>query len=333
MIAALYRSWLLRAPLPFLGVPLLFILFAWVPGSDGASLNDFFLSGSNLRFVAVQSVVVAMAAIGMTVIITSGQIDLSAGAQIVFYATLGVVAVAHWSLWGIAVVLLAGALGGGLNGWLVGVLQSGSWVATLAASAFFLALAELLPSVPMGGYNPWMAVFPSPAWLLVAPGVWLTLGVGAVVWVVLHTTVYGRQLAAVGCDEAAARLCGVRVNRVRLWTFALAGLLFALAGLLAQAGGSSAERGEAMFWELDVIAAVLLGGTPLRGGRACLPGTLAGAFFLALLRNGVWQAGWPPGVAELAVGAAIVLALVWERFRRAHQHAAPAPEWLETAPQ
>ncbi|HWL53546.1 MAG TPA: ABC transporter permease [Chthoniobacteraceae bacterium] len=329
MIAALYRTWLLRAPLPFFGVPLLFFLFAWVPGGDGTLLSEFLLSDGNLRFVAVQSVVVAMAAIGMSAIIASGRIDFSAGAQMVFYATLGAAVAARSPVPAVAGVLVAGAVGGTLNGWLVETLQSRSSVVTLAVGALFLALVELLPPVPIGEFSPWMAVFPTPGWLVVAPGVWLTLGVAALVWLLLQTTVYGRQLLAVGSDETAARLCGVRVRRVRLWTFALAGLLFALAGWLAQAGGSSAERGEAMFWEFDVVAAVLIGGTPLRGGSVSLPGTLAGAFFLSLLRNGVWQAGWPPAVAEVAVGGSILLALAWERFRRAHQHAPAAPAWLE----
>ncbi len=329
LVSTLYRTPLLRAPVPLLGLPLLLVAFAMLQGSDDLPLRTFFLDFGNFRFIAMQSVVVAIGAFGMTLVIASRGIDLSGGAQILFYAALtGVLATS--SLWlGVALSLGLGLLLGGAIGWAISRSGAPAWLVTLAAMACYLGLLRTLQPPPPGTVHPWMAVYPSPWWIGVAPGAWLMLFLAVALAFIVRQSVWGRHLLAIGADEEGARLCGVRVTPTRSLVYAVAGGLFALAGVMQMAAGSGNDPHRMAWLEIDMIAAVLLGGTPVNGGRASLFGTLLGAFFLAVLRNGVWQAGWPPAIAELAIGFSILLAIAWEHHRRHHQYAPPMTGWLE----
>ena len=129
-------------------------------------------------------------------------------------------------------------------------------------------------------------------------------------------SVFGRHVYAIGSNEAAARLCGIRVPLVKLWIYALAGLLFGFAGVLQFARLTQGDPTVAVGLELDVIAAVVLGGASLSGGTGSVLGAMIGALIMAVLRNGSNQMGWPNYAQEIIIGAVIVLAVGMDRLRQ-----------------
>ena len=154
----------------------------------------------------------------------------------------------------------------------------------------------------------------SPTWL--APAVWVTLAVGVAAAVVLNWTAFGRRTFALGSNELAARLSGVRVNRQKFYLYTLGGLFAGLAGLLTFANMREGDPTASAGIELQVIAAVVVGGGSLMGGQGSILGTLVGAFMLTCLVNGCTLAGWENYVQEIAIGAIIVLAVALDYFRR-----------------
>ena len=152
--------------------------------------------------------------------------------------------------------------------------------------------------------------------MIVAPGVWILLGLAAATAFLLHRTVFGRHLLAVGGNEAAAKRCGIAVGRVRLFSYLVAGTFAGIAGLLQFARLQSGDPTVAIGLELDVIAAVVIGGASLSGGSASVLGTLAGAVMIAYLRNRCAVLGWPNHVQEMIVGHIVILAVAVDLWRR-----------------
>ncbi len=172
-------------------------------------------------------------------------------------------------------------------------------------------------NVPPTWVNELAVTFPTPAWLLVAPGVWLTLLLAIVMTVVLARTVFGRRVFAIGSNEAAARACGVATNRVKVAIYGLAGLFFGLSGVMQMSRLRQGDPTVAIGTELDIIAAVVIGGGSLAGGEGTIAGAMVGALTMAFLRNGTQQMGWPNYIQEIIIGIIIVLAVAADRVRRA----------------
>jgi ribose transport system permease protein len=316
-------SWLrantrwLRALGPFLGLALVIAVFAII-GGDPAR----YLSPSNLRIVLTQTVIVAMGAIGMTVIIISGGIDLSVGSSV---ALAGVVtATALRGGWPAALALLAGVLVGGLvglvNGLAITRLRVVPFIGTLGMLGVARGAAKWVAdqqtvNIPPTWLNELAATFPARAWMLVAPGVWIALGLAVLVAAVLRRTVFGRHLFALGSNEAAARACGVAIDRLKLSLYALGGLFFGLAGVVQMSRLRQGDPTVAVGVELDVIAAVVIGGGSLAGGEGSVLGSLIGALVMAFLRNGCQLMGWPNFIQEIMIGIVIVLAVAADRLR------------------
>jgi ribose/xylose/arabinose/galactoside ABC-type transport system permease subunit len=170
--------------------------------------------------------------------------------------------------------------------------------------------------------KPWwfgrvMAMEPSPSWLLVAPGVWILLGLSLVLAVVLRNSLLGRYVYAVGSNESTARLCGVNVPLLKVSVYILAGLLTGLAGVfqfIQLNGTGDPVTAEGM--ELQVIAAVVIGGASLSGGEGTVLGTLIGCLIMSVLNNGCVHAGIPNASQDIIIGAIIVAAVTLDRFRR-----------------
>ena len=133
--------------------------------------------------------------------------------------------------------------------------------------------------------------------------------------VVLRFTVFGRQLYAVGSNEAAARLCGIRVGWTKLAMYGLGGAFFGLAGVFSAARLTQGDPTTASGLELDIIAAVVVGGASLNGGTGTVLGSIVGALLMAALRNGSNQIGWDSWSQEILIGAAIVAAAALDRLR------------------
>jgi ribose transport system permease protein len=132
----------------------------------------------------------------------------------------------------------------------------------------------------------------------------------------MRRSVFGRHVYAIGSNEAAARLCGLRVPRVKLLLYAVAGAFFGMAGLMQQSRLTQGDPTVAVGLELDIIAAVVIGGASLNGGTGGIAGSLLGALLMAVLRNGTNQLGWDSYVQEIIIGMVIIMAVWLDKWRQ-----------------
>jgi ribose transport system permease protein len=302
---------------PLLGLIAVATLFAVMTGAP-----ERYLSATNLRVVLAQTVIVALAALGMTMIIISAGIDLSVGSSIALSSVVTAVAL-RGGLPPIA-ALACGVATGGILGFVNGVsitaLRVVPFIATLGMLGIARGLAKYVANqqtvnVPATWINELAVTFPARPWLLFAPGVWLTVILAIVMTLVLRNTVFGRRVFALGSNEAAARACGISTSRLKIQVYALAGLFFGLAGVMQMSRLRQGDPTVAVGTELDVIAAVVIGGGSLSGGEGSIPGAIIGALVMSLLRNGCQQMGWPNYVQEIIIGAIIVIAVAADRYR------------------
>ncbi|HEX9903258.1 MAG TPA: ABC transporter permease [Acidobacteriota bacterium] len=302
---------------PFIGLMLVVVIFSLLP-----EVRDRFLRVSNLRSVATQSVIVALGALGMTFIIISRGIDLSAASNI---ALSGVItAFAITAGFSPVVAVLAGILTGGLigltNGVLITSLRLVPFIITLGMLGIARGLAKWLAGnqkidAPLTWVTELMAKSPHPKWLIVAPGVWLMILLAVLLALVLRLTVFGRHVFAIGSNEATARLCGVRTGRTKIFIYTLSGLLCGLAGVMEFSRLTVGDPTVAVGLELDIIAAVVIGGGSLNGGQGSILGTMIGVFIMAFLRNGSTMMGWPNYIQEIIIGLIIIAAVALDRLR------------------
>jgi len=155
-----------------------------------------------------------------------------------------------------------------------------------------------------------------PAGYALPAGVWVAVALAVATALVLRRTVFGRHVFAMGSNEAAARLCGVPTVRLQVLVFTLAGCFFGLAGLLQLSRLRLGDPTVAVGLELDIIAAVIIGGASLNGGSGTILGSIIGALIMAVLRNGSQQMGWPNYFQEIIIGVVIIAAVFLDRFRR-----------------
>jgi ribose transport system permease protein len=284
----------------------------------------------NAQTILVQSATVGVAALGMTMIIISGGIDLSAGTTMALCST-----VLAWFLRegnapsaSVAAGLAAGCLAGLVNGMLISRLRVVPFIVTLGTMTIYLGLAKIIGNNTMVRPDPsqvpdWMRELLSPhvqrEWMLFAPGVWLLLALAVVVSAVLRYTVFGRHVFAVGSNEATARLCGINVPRVRVAVYMIAGLFVGLAGLFQfsrlTVGDPTAGTGK----ELPIIAAVVIGGGSLSGGRGSILGTLTGALIMQTISSGCTALRQPNPIQEIIIGAIIIAAVTVDQLRQRRQ--------------
>ena len=309
----LVRQWLNRLG-PVLGLVLVIGIFSLLVDTPAR-----LLSPNNLRIVLSQTVIVAIGAIGMTMIIISGGIDLAVGSTI---ALTGVItALAINAGFPPSVALLSGILVGGVVGVVNGVvitrLKVVPFIATLGVARGVAKWMANQQTVNMPGtwLNELLVMFPTPSWLLVAPGVWIAIVLAVCAAIVLRNTVFGRRVFALGSNEAAARACGIATDRLKVWIYGLAGLLFGLAGVMQMSRLRQGDPTVAAGSELDIIAAVVIGGGSLNGGEGSILGSMIGALIMAFLRNGCQQVGWPNYIQEIIIGAIIVVAVAIDRWR------------------
>ena len=317
---------LLTAIGPLLALIALMVFFRIAVG-ESATGNTFW-SANNLRFILVQTTIVAVAACGMTMIIVAGGIDLSVGsAMAVCAVTSGLTLAAGGDpLLAIAVAVASGAAIGALNGSLIAGLGIAPFIVTLGIMGVARGAAKLLADEQVVRFEKnWlqklMQPFPfdaDPALmkaLVVAPGVWIAALVAAAMALVMSRSVFGRHCYAIGSNEAAARLCGIRVRTSKIAIYAIAGATFGLAGLLDLSRLSQGNPTTAMGLELDVIAAVVIGGASLSGGSGTILGTIVGALIMGVLRSGTQQMGLKTPWQEILIGAIIVIAVAIDRLR------------------
>ncbi|MBV9673188.1 MAG: ABC transporter permease [Verrucomicrobia bacterium] len=306
---------------PFLGLILVIVFFSIQP-----QVREAFLSVPNLKIIAVQTVIVGVAALGMTAIITSGGIDLSVGSVVALSSVVGALLMKGGTppVLAIPAMITTGFLVGLVNGLLITGLRLAPFIVTLGmlgiarGFAKYLAHEQTVLNTPTW-LNTTMRPFPNPAWLIVAPGVWLGVVLVILMIVVLRKTVFGRHIFAIGSNESTARLCGVRVSFTKPCIYALGGFFFGVSGVLQLARLNQGDPTSAQGLELDVIAAVVIGGASLNGGVGSIIGSITGAVIMAILRNGSQQMALPNYVQEIIIGAIIIIAVALDRARHGNQ--------------
>jgi ribose/xylose/arabinose/galactoside ABC-type transport system permease subunit len=299
---------------PVLGLLAVYLLFVAIAPPSFAAVG-------NLQTIARQSTIVGIAALGMTLIIISGGIDLSVGSTI----ALTTVVIA-WLLDRAGAPPLAAAAGGVAAAALTGLL-TGTLITRLRVVPFIVTLGMMLIvrglakgladeqkiDAPLTWLNRLLAAGRGWQW---PAGVWLMLILAAGVAAMLRYTVFGRHVIAVGSNPQTARLCGVNVDRVRCLVYVLGGLFAGLAGLMQFSRLTVGDPTVAAGKELDVIAAVVIGGGSLSGGEGSVLGSLIGALIMTVIRSGCSQMGLPNWVQEIVTGIIIVLAVALDRLRR-----------------
>ena len=304
---------------PFVGLLLVLFLF-WLD----ADVRPFLFTGANFKIILIQTVIVALGALGMTMIIISGGIDLSVGSVVACTGVVGAkLLVAGWGPWSTtAAVLLAGALIGLVNGTVIAGLRMMPFIVTLGTmgmvrgAAKWLSGKQTVNNPENSPINHLMARLGPREFFPLPPGVWIAIALAVVMAVVLRRTVFGRHIFAIGSNEATARLCGVRVPWMKLRIYALAGLFFGLAGLMQLSRLTQGDPTVAFGLELDIIAAVVIGGASLSGGTGSILGSMIGALIMSILRNGTNQMGWETYSQEIIIGLVIVLAVGLDKWRQ-----------------
>jgi ribose/xylose/arabinose/galactoside ABC-type transport system permease subunit len=265
----------------------------------------------------------------MTIIIISGGIDLSVGSIVALVTVVSALLVRDVG-WSLPLAMAAGVVLGGVCGLFNGSMITGlgvvPFIITLGSLKIFRGLAKWLSTstavyVPLEA-KPWwfgriLATEPEPRWLLVAPGVWILVLLSIALALALRYSVLGRYIYAIGSNEATARLCGINVARVKITVYTLAGLATGLAGLMQFVYlDATGDPVTADGLELQVIAAVVIGGGSLSGGEGTVLGTLIGCLIMSVLNNGCVHAGIPNATQDVIIGAIIVAAVALDRLRR-----------------
>ena len=305
---------------PFLGLLVVVVLF-----SLPSETREFFLTYHNFKTIFTQTVIVAIGALGMTLIIVSGGIDLSVGSSIAFTSVVGAMLIQQG--WGPVPTLMAmiasGGLIGLLNGAAIAALRLVPFIITLGTLGVARGSAKWLADNQTVNYeaspiNGWMTTADPFSYALPA-GVWVTLSLAVLTSLVLRNTVFGRHVFALGSNEATARLCGIAVTKLKVGIYALAGCFFGLAGVFQLSRLRQGDPTVAVGLELDIIASVIIGGASLSGGVGTILGSMIGALIMAVLRNGSQQMGWPTYFQEIIIGLVIIVAVFVDRLRQGKQ--------------
>ncbi len=296
-------------------------IFAWLVLELAffATRSPYFLTVDNLGNVLRQNVAVAILAAGMTFVILTAGIDLSVGSLVALTGVLCADAMTgDWAppavrvAAGCAVGIGAGSLCGLASGLVTTKMQIPPFVATLAMLTIAKGIAlHYTESQTITGLPDAFADFGGSLWPVLA-----MLAVYAAAWLCLSRTAFGRHVYAVGGNPEAARLCGIRVQRVLLLVYALSGTLAGLAGVLMDARLATGSPKVGALMELDAIAAVVVGGTSLMGGRGSIWGTLVGALVIGVLNNGLNLMHVEYYSQKIVVGVVLILAAFLDRFRR-----------------
>lgn len=256
-------------------------------------------------------------------IIVSGGIDLSVGSLVALCSVTGATLLSKnlpLPLVALAVIV-AGATIGLLNGAIIARFRMMPFIVTLGMMGVARGVAKWMGNnqavnFPESRINDLMALNEPDKFFPLPYGVWITVALGVVIFVIMRETVFGRYIFAIGANELAARLSGIRVGRHTMFIYVVAGLLFGIAGLMQLSRLTQGDPTAGIGLELDVIAAVVIGGASLGGGTGSVLGSLIGAMIMATLRNGSNQMGWPNYMQEIIIGGVIILAVGLDKFRQ-----------------
>jgi ribose/xylose/arabinose/galactoside ABC-type transport system permease subunit len=286
-----------------------------------------FRSWQNLKLIPRQTGIVGMAALGMTLVIISGGIDLSVG-SVVALSTVVIAWLLEYGRVGPLTAALGGitaaAVFGLMNGVLITKLRVVPFIVTLGTMLVVRGAAKGIGQqqkidVDIGRLawlDKLMANLPEErGWMLLPPGVWIVIILAIVMAAVLRYTRLGRHAFAIGSNEQTARLCGVAVDRVKIIVYTLGGVFAGLGGLMQFSRLTAGDPTVAVGLELDVIAAVVIGGGSLAGGEGSILGTIVGALIMTVIASWCTHMHFPNWVQEIITGVIIVVAVALDRLR------------------
>ena len=290
--------------------------------------SDKFLTVDNSMNVLRQISINLCLSIGMTLVILSGGIDLSVGSALALSGAIAAGLLKHGialPLLGVSLqftvlgAVLAGILVGLALGWFNGIVITRfslpPFVATLGTLSIARGLTQLWTGgFPITGLGPQFGFIGTGHFLGLPMPVWISGVLVAMFTVVTRRTRFGRYLYAVGGNERAARLTGLNLRRIKIWVYALGGGLAGVAGLILTARLDSATPSAGFGYELDSIAAVVIGGTSLNGGRGSVPGTVLGCLIIGILNNGLVLLEVSPFWQQVIKGLVILLAVALDRM-------------------
>ncbi len=314
----LYKPYLLK----FQSLIALFILCLAI-----SLLSDKFLTVANGWNVMRQISVNVCISVGMTLVVLTAGIDLSVGSVLAFggAVTAGLLRngielastntfIGFTVLGAILAGLLIGAVLGVFNGWIITKFKVPPFVATLAMLTIARGLTLLYTQgFPISGLGSSFA-FIGTGWFLSVPvPVWISAFVVLIAVVITNKTRLGRYIYAIGGNENASRLSGINIKQVKIIVYGIAGFLAALGGIMVTSRLDSAQPNAGMSYELDSIAAVVIGGTSLSGGRGTIMGTVLGAIIIGVLNNGLVLLNVSPFWQQVVKGAVILLAVIIDK--------------------
>jgi ribose transport system permease protein len=296
----------------FVGLILVAIVFGVLVGSQ-------FFAPANVELMARQAAIVCMAALGMTVVIATGGIDLSVG-SIIALATVVIALMLRADqppLLAAAAGVGAAAVCGLINGLLITQLRVVPFIVTLGTMLVVRGAAKgLAEERRIEAPTTWLNdLLRTHSGGLLPGGIWAVIVLALIVAGVLRYTRFGRHVFAIGSNERMARLCGVAISRTKILVYTLSAALAGMAGLLQFSKLSVGDPTVAIGLELDVIAAVIIGGGSLTGGRGTVLGTIIGAAIRTIIQVGCSQKGLPNWVQQIVTGGIIVVAVALDRVR------------------
>jgi ribose transport system permease protein len=308
-------------------VPWAGVLVALIAVSAAISIvSPYFLTASNiLGNVAVYFSWICIAGFGEAIVMIGGGLDLAVGSTMGLAGMIAALMLnaGASTLLAILAGVAAGLAVGAVNAFAITRIRLNPFIATLGSLSVVRGLtygivsgAAVTPPDTAAGHA-FSALGTATVWLVPVP-VLIMLAIGMILTVAMNQTRFGRHVYAVGGNEAAARLLGLKVARVKVAMYLLSGLLSALGGILLTAKAGTALPDAATGYELQVIAAVIIGGTSLYGGRGTIPGVLVGAALLGVINNGIVLLGlagyWQELITGLVIGAAATLDIMRQRL-------------------
>ena len=301
----------------FLAILAIYLLFVFIAPPS-------FSTTRNLETIARQTVIVGIAAIGMTFVIISGGIDLSVGSIVALSSVILAFFLHNYNFSPLPAAISAIIIGGifGLfSGILITRLNVVPFIVTLGMMLLCRGTAKGLAgeqkiNAPYTWLNEILASLPpEKIWLILSPGVWVFIFLAVIFAFILRYTVFGRASVAIGSNEMTARLCGIAVERTKIYIYTLSAIFASIAGVMQFSRLTVGDPTVAVGLELDVIAAVVIGGASLAGGQGSIWGSLIGALIMTIIRSGCTQMGLENWVQEIVTGAIIIIAVALDRLR------------------
>ncbi len=313
----------------------LFVIMLLFTVADSIWGEGYFMSARNLRVISSSAALIAVPAFGMTLIIISGGIDLSAGTAL----TLSGTALALSLKAGdpiqnaLMLMLLTGCLCGLANGVMISATKVVPFIVTLGTMTIFLGIGQIISGestvyAPKENIPDWLSLCytgsNSERYLVpkIPTSVLLATIMGVGVATMMRYTVFGRNVFAIGSSESTARLCGINVSGTMIAVYTIAGFFVAIGGLLYFADVKNGNPSDGTGKELEIIAAVVLGGGSLSGGRGSIFGTMVGALIITAIRSGCSQLSIPNTYTHIIIGCIIIIAVIVDQLRHG------SPEWF-----